>query len=76
MADDDLVKLYMIPRGSIVVVRGRDGVDTELLFHRIDGMYSICMRASMNLEEMVPLSASTPLRRLPDGRYMVEMSDE
>lgn len=56
------MKLYEIPRGSLIYVDG-----THVTFHRLDGAYSVCTTAQGTL---CHLSASTPLTKV-DGGYRV-----
>lgn len=53
------MKLYEVPRNTWVIVSGHE--DKPILFHHIDGMYSLCTDKEGNI---LHLGASTPVQLL------------
>lgn len=60
-----MTKLYEIPRNSTIMMMDDDGQVMEVLFHRIDGMYSLCTSPLGPIH----LNASTDVELAENGCY-------
>ena len=59
------MKLYDIPRDSIINV----GLNTQIKFHHLDGMYSYC--TVLGTDEVCHIPAITELELQKDGTYNI-----
>lgn len=66
------MKLYEILKGSKIKVTLNNGEETFATFHHIDGMYSYCTIDSLPDNNVVHLSASTPLEKQGD-HYVIPL---
>ncbi len=74
------MKLYDIPRESKIKVECLDKkgkkIGDWITFHHLDGMYSLCTIDGQKEPKYVHLSASTPLRKVKDGKVVFYEIDE
>jgi len=64
------MKLYEIPQGSKIRVTLNSGKKCFITFQHIDGMYSYCTLEDGDPDNVVHLSAMTPLKKLK-GYYKI-----
>jgi hypothetical protein len=60
------MKLYEIPKKSIIKTKSATGKDVDILFWHIDGAYSYCTIEDGDPDNVIHLSASTPLKKVND----------
>lgn len=66
------MKLYQIPRDSIIYVNCNDD-SSWINFKRIDGIYSVCITEKGNT---VHLGANTELEPINQNEYIIVSSNE
>lgn len=70
------MKLYEIPRGSLIRARTinkdtQDVLGEFITFHHVDGMYSYCTVYGSKMEHVVHLSVGTELKEVGDYYIIV-----
>lgn len=58
-----MIKLYEIPRGSIIFLEDNKGFTRKIYFDHLDGAYSYCL-VDNDPDKLLHLSASTPLEKV------------
>lgn len=72
------MKLYELERGKNIPIYGfkdKDGKDLTIIFGHLDGAYSYCWikdEKNGDTDQIVHLSASTPLEPYKDGYRVIE----
>ena len=69
------MKLYEIPKGSRIKTTLSSGKECFIQFLHLDGMYSYCVLEDGDSDNVVHLSASTPLKQVGDY-YIIDESSE
>ena len=67
-----MTKLYDLKKGDKIIAETSDG-GTEITFDHVDGMYSYC---KTNKDNVIHLSAVTPLKKVADGIYKLDIKED
>jgi hypothetical protein len=69
------MKLYEIPKGSKIKTKLNSGKDVFIQFLHLDGAYSYCVLEDGDPDNVVHLSANTPLKKVDDYYVIDEEHD-
>ena len=68
------MKLYEIPRNSKIKAKNTSGKDIFITFLHLDGAYSYCVIEDSDPDNVIHLSANTPLKKVGDY-YEIDESE-